>query len=56
MARDLTAFFKIANVINSTRDIEAMQHELLTLIGEVIPASKGAIVLYSNANEEPSPP
>jgi transcriptional regulator with GAF, ATPase, and Fis domain len=56
MARDLTAFFKIANVINSTRDIEAMQHELLTLIGEVIPASKGAIVLYSNANEEPSQP
>jgi transcriptional regulator with GAF, ATPase, and Fis domain len=54
MARDLTAFFKIANVINSTRDIEAMQHELLILIGEVIPASKGAIVLHSNANEEPS--
>ena len=41
MARDLTAFFKIANMINSTRDVQALQSELLELICEVIPASRG---------------
>jgi transcriptional regulator with GAF, ATPase, and Fis domain len=52
MARDLTAFFKIANVINSTRDAQALQQELLTLISEVIPAANGAILLHSNLQEE----
>ena len=56
MARDLNAFFKIANMINSTRDVQAMQRELLELICEVIPASQAAIVLQPNASEEPSPP
>lgn len=56
MARDLSAFFKIANVINSTRDVQALQRELLALISEVIPAAQGAIVLQLNRNEEPSPP
>jgi transcriptional regulator with GAF, ATPase, and Fis domain len=45
MARDLSAFFKIANVINSTHDVRALQSELLELISEVIPATQGAIVL-----------
>ena len=36
MARDLTAFFRIANMINSTRDVQALQRELLELICEVI--------------------
>jgi transcriptional regulator with GAF, ATPase, and Fis domain len=56
MARDLSAFFKIANVINSTRDVQAMQRELLVLISEVIPAAQGAIVLHPNRNDEPKPP
>ena len=56
MARDLTAFFKIANMINSTRDVQALQSELLELICEVIPASGAAILLQPNAGEEPSPP
>ncbi len=55
MARDLTAFFKIANVINSTHDVEAVQRELLGLISEVVPAAQGAIILQSDPNEEPSP-
>jgi transcriptional regulator with GAF, ATPase, and Fis domain len=55
MARDLSAFFKIANLINSFHDADTLQHELLGLISEVIPAAQGAIVLQSNANEEPSP-
>jgi transcriptional regulator with GAF, ATPase, and Fis domain len=51
MARDLAAFFKIANVINSTRDVQALQRELLALICEVIPAAHAAIVLQPNAYE-----
>jgi transcriptional regulator with GAF, ATPase, and Fis domain len=56
MARDLSAFFKIANLINSFHDVEGLQPKLLELIFEVIPAAQGAIVLQSNPNEEPSPP
>jgi transcriptional regulator with GAF, ATPase, and Fis domain len=56
MARDLSAFFKIANVINSTRDPLALQREMLTLISEVIPAAQGAIVLQPAGNEEAAPP
>ncbi len=56
MARDLSAFFKIANVVNSTRDVQALQCELLALIAEVIPAAQGAIVLQLNRNEEASAP
>ena len=56
MARDLSAFFKIANVVNSTRDMQSLQVELLTLISEVIPATQGAIVLQLNRNEEPTSP
>ena len=48
MARDLSAFFRIANIINSTRDLQNLQLELLVLISEVIPAAQGAIVLQSN--------
>ena len=56
MARDLAAFLQIANVINSTRDIQALQRELLELICEVIPAAHAAIVLQPNQNEEPGSP
>jgi transcriptional regulator with GAF, ATPase, and Fis domain len=56
MARDLAAFLQIANVINSTRDIQALQRELLELICEVIPAAQAAIVLQPNQNEEPGSP
>jgi transcriptional regulator with GAF, ATPase, and Fis domain len=56
MARDLSAFFKITNVINSTRDPLDLQHEVLTLISEVIPAAQGAIVLQPPGNEEAGPP
>ena len=52
MARDLSAFFKIANVINSTHDVEELQGQLLELISEVVPAAQGAIVLQPNAHEE----
>jgi transcriptional regulator with GAF, ATPase, and Fis domain len=54
MARDLNALFKIANTINSIRDLNTLQQSLLQLIGEVIPADSGAIVILGHADEEPT--
>jgi transcriptional regulator with GAF, ATPase, and Fis domain len=56
MARDLSAFFKIANLVNSFHDVDTLQRQLLGLISEVIPAQQGAIMLQSNAGEESNPP
>ena len=55
MARDLTALFKIANIINSTLDSRDLQLKLLALICEVVPATQAAIVLQSSDGEV-SPP
>ena len=55
MARDLNALFKIANTINSIRDFEPLQQRLLQLIGEVLPADSGAIVILRHPDEEPAP-
>jgi len=54
MARDLNALFKIASIINSIRELEPLQHELLRLICEVAPADSAAIVITSAAEEEPA--
>jgi len=54
MARDLNALFKIANSINSIRELEKLQHRLLELIGEVVPADSAAIVMFRPGDEEPT--
>ena len=53
MARDLAALFKISNAINSIRDSQLLQRELLRLIFEVVPAQDGAVVLIDDPNQEP---
>jgi transcriptional regulator with GAF, ATPase, and Fis domain len=53
MARDLAVLFRISNVIGSVRDLQQLQSELLRLIFEVIPAEQGAILLTSNAGDDP---
>lgn len=53
MARDLAALFRIGNIINSIRNSERLQRELLRLIFEVIPAENGAVVLLTDLDEEP---
>ena len=53
MARDLAALFRISDIINSVRDLELLQRELLRLIFEVIPAENGAILL-TDTDTEPS--
>jgi Nif-specific regulatory protein len=52
MARDLAALFKISNVINSIRDSDLLQRELLRLIFEVVPANAGAVALLADPDEE----
>ncbi len=55
MARDLNALFKIANTINSIRELDLLQRQLLQLICEVVPADSGAIVITRHVDdEEPS--
>ena len=54
MARDLSALFRITSVINSIRESELLQHELLRLIFEVIPAENGAVVLMEDLDDEPT--
>ena len=48
MARDLVALFRISSVINSIRDCDTLQRELMSLVGEVIPAEYGAVLLVSS--------
>src|SRR5260370_37024180 len=52
MARGLAALFRISNVINSIRDAELLQRELLRLISEVVPADHGAVLLQTDLDEE----
>ena len=54
MARDLNALFKIANAINSQRDLESLQKGLLQLIFEVVPADAGAIQIIDNSEGQPN--
>ena len=54
MARDLNALFKIANTINSIRDVEQLERRLLQLVCEVVPADSGAILITRHADEEPT--
>ena len=54
MARDLNVLFKIAKTINSLRSLESFGSSLLQLIGEVVPADSGAILIIRHIDEEPS--
>jgi Nif-specific regulatory protein len=54
MARDLNALFKIANSINSIRELDPLQHQLLELICEVVPADSAAVVMLRHGDEDPT--
>jgi transcriptional regulator with GAF, ATPase, and Fis domain len=54
MARDLNALFKIANTINSIRDVGQLQRRLLQLVCEVVPADSAAILITRHVEEEPA--
>jgi transcriptional regulator with GAF, ATPase, and Fis domain len=52
VVRDLNALLKISTTINSLRDLTGLQRRLLELILEVIPAERGAILLYGEETDE----
>src|SRR5215472_2524561 len=54
MARDLDALVKISRTINSIRDPQELQHQLLERIFEVVPAETGAILLIDRPEDEPT--
>ena len=45
LARNLNALLKISRVVHSIKELQALQSEILTLIFEVSPAERGAILL-----------
>ena len=52
VARNLSALLKISRVLHAIRDLEELQAQLLDLIFEVIPASRGAILLVEGVGQE----
>jgi transcriptional regulator with GAF, ATPase, and Fis domain len=52
MARNLSALLQISRTIGSLRDEESLPWQLLGLIFDVIPAERGAIVLFEDDSRE----
>ena len=52
VARNLNALLKISRVVHAIRGLEELQAQLLDLIFEVVPASRGAILLVEGAGQE----
>src|SRR5262249_29113182 len=52
VARNLSALLKISRVVHAIRDLEELQAQLLDLIFEVVPASRGAILLAEGSGQE----
>ena len=50
IAVDLDALFKITSILNSIRELAQLQQRLLELLGEVIPADSGAILILRHAD------
>ena len=50
--RDLETLLHIGAAIREVRDLEALETSLLDLIGETIPAERGAILLTGESPEE----
>ena len=51
LARDLNVLLKIATGIGGIRDREGLQWQLLGMILEVVPAERGAILLFDSTGE-----
>jgi transcriptional regulator with GAF, ATPase, and Fis domain len=52
VARNLNALFRISQVVHSIRDLEELQAQVLTLIFDVAPAERGAILLDGKGEEQ----
>ncbi len=54
MARDLDALVKISRAINSIREPQELQRQLLERIFEVVPAEFGVILIIDQSEDEPA--
>jgi transcriptional regulator with GAF, ATPase, and Fis domain len=52
VARDLKALLKIGTAVNSVRKLEVLEQQLMECIFEVVPASRGAILLTGESPDE----
>lgn len=52
MARDLAALMKVSTTINAFRSLLEVQKKLLELVFEVVPATRGAILLVDSVEKE----
>jgi len=52
VARNLNALLKISQVVHAIRDLQQLQTQLMDLIFEVVPASRGAILLSDGPGQE----
>lgn len=51
LTRDLNSLLKIATGIGGIRDRESLQWQLLGFLFDVVPAERGAVLLFENAEE-----
>jgi transcriptional regulator with GAF, ATPase, and Fis domain len=52
VARNLNVLLKISRVVHAIKDLEELQGQLLSLIFEVVPAGRGAILLTDGGEQE----
>jgi transcriptional regulator with GAF, ATPase, and Fis domain len=52
VARNLNALLKISRIVHAIRDLDELQGQLLDLIFEVVPASRGAILLADKEGQQ----
>jgi transcriptional regulator with GAF, ATPase, and Fis domain len=52
VARNLNALLKISRIVHAIRDLEELQTQLLSLIFEVVPAGRGAILMADGVGPE----
>jgi transcriptional regulator with GAF, ATPase, and Fis domain len=52
VARNLNVLLKISRVVHAIKNLEALQGQLLSLIFEVVPAGRGAILLTDGGEQE----
>jgi Nif-specific regulatory protein len=52
LARNLNALFKIGRIVIAIRDLNELQSQLLDLIFEIVPASRGAILLADKGGQQ----
>jgi transcriptional regulator with GAF, ATPase, and Fis domain len=52
LARSLQTILKISTAVGTLRDVDAVKWQLLGMVFDVIPAERGAILLFKSATEE----